>query len=79
MTQVGQTQSLGARLPGQVVLWGEGWVKQGVQGGVVEVVAWGERGNQSPKSPDFFPVYSLLCLEALASLGTELCLSGVLD
>ena len=42
MTEVGQTQSLGARLPGQVVLWGEGWVKQGVQGGVVEVVAWGE-------------------------------------
>ena len=76
MTQVGQTQSLGARLPGQVVLWGERRVKQGVQGGVVEVVAWGERGNQSP---DFFPVYSLLCLEALASLGTELCLSGVLD
>ena len=78
MTQVGQTQSLGARLPGQVVLWGERWVKQGVQGGVVEVVAWGGRGNQSPDSPSF-PVYSLLCLEALASLGTELCLSGVLD
>ena len=42
MTEVGQTQSLGARLPGQVVIWGEGWVKQRVQGGVVEVVAWGE-------------------------------------
>lgn len=42
MTEVGQTQSLGARLPGQVVLWGERRVKQGVQGGVVEVVAWGE-------------------------------------
>ena len=42
MTEVGQTQSLGARLPGQVVLWGERWVEQGVQGGVVEVVAWGE-------------------------------------
>ena len=41
MTEVGQTQSLGARLPGQVVLWREGWVKQRVQGGVVEVVAWG--------------------------------------
>ena len=79
MTEVGQTQSLGARLPGQVVLWGERRVKQGVQGGVVEVVACGGgRGNKSPDSPSF-PVYSLLCLEALASLGTELCLSGVLD
>ena len=47
MTQVGQTQSLGARLPGQVVLWGERWVKQGVQGGVVEVVAWGWGGEIS--------------------------------
>ena len=78
MTEIGQTQSLGARLPGQVVLWGERWVKQRVQGGVVEVVAWRRGGNQSPDSPSF-PVYSLLCLEALASLGTELCLSGVLD
>ena len=78
MAEVGQAQPLGARLAGKVVLGGEGRVQQGVQGGVVEVVAWGERGDQSPDSPSF-PVYSLLCLEALASLGTELCLSGVLD
>ena len=53
MTQVGQTQSLSARLPGQVVLWGERWVKQGVQGGVVEVVAWGEEGKSVTRFAKF--------------------------
>ena len=54
MTQVGQTQSLGARLPGQVVLRGERRVKQGVQGGVVEVVAWGGEGKSVTKVTRFF-------------------------
>ena len=53
MTEIGQTQSLGARLPGQVVLRGERWVKQGVQGGVVEVVAWGEEGKSVTRFAKF--------------------------
>ena len=77
MAEVGQAEPLCAGLAGEVVLGWERRVQQGVQGGVVEVVVCGK--VKSVKQVRRIQNYSLLCLDAPASLGTEVCLSGVLD
>ena len=79
MAEVGQAESLGAGLTREVVLGGERRVQQGIQRGVVEVVVCGKVKLVIKQGRRRIQNYSLLCLDALASLGTDVCLSGVLD
>ena len=79
MAEVGQAEPLRSGLASEVVLGWEGRVQQGVQRGVVEVVVCGKVKLVIEQGRRRIQNYSLLCLDALASLGTDDCLSGVLD